>query len=81
MAEINAASNAVFCITNLHTYPDENDLRDVDEYELAFDVCELAYPEAEHFWKRCGWDLSGPDGRELDCADASNAKFSPPYAG
>lgn len=62
-------SNQLFCISENDTYLDDADPRDYDEYELNYDVCDLSAEEAQPFWAAIGWDLMGPDGRELDVAD------------
>ena len=68
--QIDNVSNALFCICESDTDLYEDDPRDLDEYEDQYQACELPYEEARPFWTALGWDLSGDDGDELNCADA-----------
>lgn len=67
--KIDNASNALFCVREYDTYLDEDDPRDQDKYEDQYQACELPYEVARPFWVALGWDLSGDDGKELNCAD------------
>lgn len=67
--QLNTASNKLFCISEYDTFLDEDDPRDYGEYELNFAVCDMPAEQAQPLWHAMGWDLTGPDGRELDVAD------------